>query len=111
MHYTYDRKRTGGRIQAQRMALRLTQEQLSERMDCSHRFIADIERGAVGMSVETLVKACTALKTSPNRLLCDDAQGEYPSSELGWLVPSLENLTPRQRETAIDILRAYLRGL
>lgn len=67
MHYTYDRKRTGGRIQAQRMALRPTQEQLSERMDCSHRFIADIERGAVGMSVETLVKACTALKTSPNR--------------------------------------------
>lgn len=47
MTYSYDRARTGRRIQAQRMALKLTQEKLAERMDCSLRFVADVERGAV----------------------------------------------------------------
>ena len=55
MTYSYDRARTGRRIQAQRMALKLTQEKLAERMDCSLRFVADVERGAVGMSIDSLV--------------------------------------------------------
>ena len=60
MTYSYDRVRTGQRIQARRMALELTQEQLAERMDCSLRFVADVERGAVGMSIDSLVRACAA---------------------------------------------------
>ena len=108
MTYSYDRVRTGRRIQARRMALELTQEQLAERMDCSLRFIADIERGAVGMSIDTLVKVCETLNTSPNALLHDGEAAQPAGTE--WILSALENLSPRRRETALEILRAYLRG-
>ena len=65
MTYSYDRVRTGRRIQARRMALELTQEQLAERMDCSLRFVADVERGAVGMSIDSLMRACATLPFPP----------------------------------------------
>lgn len=110
MKYSYDRPRTGRRIQALRMGLKLTQEQLAERLDCSLRFIADVERGAVGMSIDTLMKICEALNTSPDALLRD---GEAPAQPAGaeWVLAALENLSPQRRETALEILRAYLRGV
>ena len=54
----------GRRVRRLRQAQGLTQEQLAERMDCSLRFVADVERGAVGMSIDSLVNVCAALKTS-----------------------------------------------
>ena len=107
MTYSYDRARTGRRIQAQRMAL---QEKLAERMDCSLRFVADVERGAVGMSIDSLVNVCAALKTSPNALLDDGDGRDEGASDLNWLLSALSNLPARKRETALEILRAYLRG-
>ena len=67
MTYSYDRARTGRRIQAQRMALKLTQEKLAERMDCSLRFVADVERGAVGMSIDSLMRAAEDVAQRPAR--------------------------------------------
>ena len=95
MTYSYDRVRTGRRIQARRMALELTQEQLAERMDCSLRFVADVERGAVGMSIDSLMR--------------DGEAGEAEGGEAA-LMEALLSLPARRRETALDILRAYLRG-
>ena len=109
MTYSYDRARTGRRIQARRMALELTQEQLAERMDCSLRFVADVERGAVGMSIDSLVRACATLHTSPDALLRDEETDEAEGGEAA-LMEALSNLPARRRETALDILRAYLRG-
>ena len=110
MTYSYDRARTGRRIQAQRMALKLTQEKLAERMDCSLRFVADVERGAVGMSIDSLVNVCAALKTSPNALLDDGDGRDEGASDLNWLLSALSNLSARECDTALEILRAYLRG-
>ena len=110
MTYSYDRARTGRRIQAQRMALKLTQEKLAERMDCSLRFVANVERGAVGMSIDSLVNVCAALKTSPNALLDDGDGRDEAREECAWLLSALSNLPARKRETALEILRAYLRG-
>ena len=109
MTYSYDRVRTGRRIQARRMALELTQEQLAERMDCSLRFVADVERGAVGMSIDSLMRACATLHTSPDALLRDGEAGEGEGGEAA-LMEALLSLPARRRETALDILRAYLRG-
>ena len=107
MTYSYDRTRTGRRIQARRMALGLTQERLAERMDCSLRFVADVERGAVGMSIDSMVRACAALRISPDALLCDGDEG---GGEDAQLLSALANLPRPKRDTALDILRAYLRG-
>ena len=51
----------GKRIRCERERAGLTREQLAELVDITSRFVADIERGSVGISVPTLRKICEAL--------------------------------------------------
>ncbi len=59
----------GQRIRRLRKAKCLTLEQLAEMADMSASFLGHIERGSRIASLETLVKLCRVLETSPNELL------------------------------------------
>ena len=105
----YDKAATGWRIRERREALQLTQEVLAERIDKSLMTMTSIERGVVGMSMETLFNLCNVLKVTPNDLLVPEMP--VPATELEWVTQSLSNLSEHDRAGAIDILRAYLRTL
>lgn len=109
IEFEYDRKAIGARVQAARNRCHLTQEALAERIDKSLVTVADIERGAAGMTIKTLYRVCNALEVTPNDLLLPGGEGE--DAELDWLVNALENSPERVRAGAIDILRAYLRSV
>ena len=47
----------------------LSREKLSELVDVTPRFIADIEHGSVGVSVPTLKRICEVLKVSSDPLI------------------------------------------
>ena len=72
--FVYDKVAVGSRIREKRLALHMTQEKVAEKTEKSLRLITEIERGAVGMSIETLMCICEALKTTPNDLLLPDAK-------------------------------------
>ena len=59
----------GEQIKAAREQAKLTQEQLSERVDVSPQYISDLERGVVGISIPTLKRLCTILGVSSDQLL------------------------------------------
>ena len=105
----YQKKKVGNRIRERRTAIGLTQEQLAEKIDKSWRFIADLERGTVGMSIETLLCLCSVLKTTPNDLLLFRQSSN--DSELAWAMDTLACASDHVRASAIDILRAYLRSV
>ena len=105
----YDKVCTGEKIRDYRLALKLTQDELSEKIDKSIRTMTDIERGIVGMSMETLFNLCNVLKVKPNDLLVPETPA--PADELEWAMQALSNLSEHDRSGAIDILRAYLRTL
>ncbi len=106
--FVYDKVAVGIRVREKRLAMHMTQEKVAEKMDKSLRLITEIERGAVGMSIETLLCLCEALKTTPNDLLLPGAK---PSdSELDWAIEALTNASDHVRSSAIDILRSYLRS-
>ena len=105
----YDKVIIGERIRDYRLALNLTQEELSEKIDKSLRTMTDIERGVVGMSMETLFDICNVLKVTPNDLLLPEPS--VTASELDWITKALGNLSEHDRSGAVDILRAYLRTL
>ena len=107
--FMYDKVSVGMRIQEKRKLLGLTQEKLAEKIDKSLRLIADVERGAVGMSMETLFELCNALKVTPNDLLLPSE--DHESDDLNWLVETLGNSSDHVRAAAIDILKAYLRSV
>lgn len=104
----YDRSAVGNRIQEKRVRMKLTQEALAEKLGRSLRLVADIERGAVGMSIETLLCLCAVLKTTPDALLLGKNDGGA-QDDLNWLSESLAALGARERQTALEILKAYLR--
>ena len=108
-NFMYDKVLAGTRIQEKRKLLGLTQEKLAEKIEKSLRLIADLERGAVGMSMETLFELCNALKVTPNDLLLPSTD-EQPD-ELSWLLDTLSNSSDHVRAAAIDILKAYLRSV
>ena len=105
----YDKVVVGKKVQDKRLSLGLTQEQLAERLGKSLRFVTEIERGAVGVSIGTLLALCGALKTTPNDLLLP--QEKTPTSDLDWLIHSLTNCPDSVRSTAIELVRTYLRSV
>lgn len=103
----YDKVAVGNRVREHRVAMRLTQEKVADKLDMSLRTVTDIERGVVGMSIETLLELCKILKASPDALLVGTEHED--DEEMQWLINALRNASPETRSCAIDIVRAYLR--
>lgn len=59
----------GKRVRMSREAAGLTREYLAECLEITPRFVADIERGSVGMSVPNLIKLCETLHVSSDFIL------------------------------------------
>ena len=59
----------GKRIHIARERMGLTQEVLAEKLDLSTQYISDVERGASGISVPTLMGLCEILKISSDYIL------------------------------------------
>lgn len=107
--FIYDKLSVGIRVQNRRMEMHYTQDQLAEMIDKSIRTITDIERGAVGMSLETLLGICDVLKTTPNELLLADIDTSDP--DIIWLLNALSSSSDEVRKTAIELMRVYLRSV
>ena len=107
---TYDRKAVGNEIRRRRLALGLTQERAAEKIDRALRFYSRIELGGVGMSVDTLLEICALLKTTPHALLIgktsDDAATNYQ-----WIAEAIASCPEEKRQTAIDLLKVYLKSI
>lgn len=59
----------GKRIRTARERAGMTRECLAECIEVTPRFIADVERGSVGISVPTLMRICETLNISSDSLL------------------------------------------
>ena len=107
---TYDRKAVGNEIRRRRLAFGLTQEQAAEKIDRALRFYSRIELGDVGMSVDTLLEICALLKTTPDALLIgresDDAKANYQ-----WIAEAIANCPVEKQQTAIDLLKVFLKSV
>ena len=60
-------------VRARRLELDLTQQQVADRLGCKQAVIAQIERGASGISMEMLAKLSDVLNTTPATLVTEGA--------------------------------------
>ena len=78
-----DYKDLGRRIRTIRRELRLTQEELAEKVGISASFLGHVERGSRVASLDTLVALCNTLRVTPQQLLAasleDDLTAHMPS--------------------------------
>lgn len=59
----------GKRVRAARECSNMTREKLAEYIDVTPRFVADVERGSVGISVPNLKRLCEVLHVSSDFIL------------------------------------------
>lgn len=107
---TYDKIAIGKEIRRRRQLLGLTQEQAAERAELSLRFYARVELGEVGMSVESLLAICSALKTRPDGLLVQPLSHEAEANR-EWIAEAIANCPLDKQRIAIDLLKSFMEAL
>lgn len=104
--WTYDRQVVGKRIRVQRKAMKLTINAIAERIDKTPKFCADVERGSIDLSIETLLSLCSVLSTSPNAILLGatlDNENNCSFEEV------IAQYTPAQRVCALELLQILVK--
>jgi transcriptional regulator with XRE-family HTH domain len=56
------RRTVGQQIRFHRKQAHLSQEQLAEKADLSYKYVGEVERGSVNISLDSLVRIAKALK-------------------------------------------------
>ena len=104
-----DREALGRRIKEARKALRLTQDELSERIGITVYYLGEIERGEKTPSLEVLISLAEVLGGSCDHLLRDtiSAGTVHFDAEISR---KLSALTHEQRRVADAILDAYIKA-
>ena len=85
-------KNIGNRIREQRELMGYTREELSELINVSPKFCADIELGVKGMSIETLCKLSNELLISTDYILF--GKTNHPADDE---ISNLINLCPQDK--------------
>lgn len=99
----------GNKLLCIRKRMGMTQAEVAEAAGLSDRTYADIERGTVNMRIETILRICTALHITPDAILTED--NPAPALRQEELMARLNACTPKERETALQLLSVYLRSL
>ena len=106
--WKYEPEAVGERIRRRRKELNLTQAELAERINRSIKYCADIERGYCGMSIDTLLLFCQALRVSPSSLLLGETipfvEGADSSAEI---LTALSECTQEQRLNILRTIRLF----
>ncbi len=94
-------RKIGERIMTRRRQLRMTQEELADRMDVSTQMISYAEQGRKAIRPENLIKLCATLDISADYILT----GSTGEMECARIAAKLSRLGPEQLqklETVID---------
>lgn len=90
----------------------LTQEKLADVLGIGDKHVSAIERGAVGLSLPTLMRICEALSVSADRVLFgardDDDQR---SAAIRMLTERLDRLPDRQFAAVKDVMDSVLAAM
>lgn len=99
----------GMRLRNKRKMLKLTQEQMAEKLNVSVKHYGSVERGQTGLSIENLIEACKTLGTDLNYLILGEREKKdcFPErvKELYFSCPK------EKRPFLIELMEAALKIL
>ncbi len=93
----------GSNLKLHRERAEYTQEGFSELLGIGPKSLSAVERGQVGVSLQTLLRACEVPQISPNALLCRPSQAQDIAAQLG-------TMTPAQLEIVGNVIRELSRA-
>ena len=99
--------KVGEQVKKAREEAKLTQEQLAERIEVSPQYISDLERGVVGVSIQTLKTLCIELCVSSDRILF----GSDSKDNIAVVSNKLSSLSKKQIFILSDIISKYIEAI
>lgn len=105
-----DKSTLGKKLRQIRAEKGYTQQSLAEKAGIGNVYLGEIERGLKMPSLNSFIRIIEALDVSADYILREELSSgkEYIYDEI---TQKMQNLTPKQRKTASDILNAYLQNL
>lgn len=97
----------GQQIKKARESVRMTQEELSEILDCSPQYVSLLENGRYGISIKMLRKLCETLNISSDSIL-------FPNSGrncLDIISYKCNDLSDEQFRLLIEIINRYIEAV
>lgn len=104
-----DTREIGNRLLSIRKKYGMTQNEVAEASGLANRTYADIERGSVKMRVDTIIHICNALHITPDEILTIRTNEITEQQE--ELIERLNACSPKDKETALNLLSVYLKSL
>lgn len=83
-----------------------TQEGLAELIDCSTRYISDIEQNRISPSYEILVRICNGFKIGMNDIFCEYLV-QKDNREIDLDIVGYKNLGERDRRTIKHMIEFF----
>lgn len=102
MHYV-DYKEVGKRIAARRRELGLKQWQVNEMAGLCNNYLSNVERATTVISIDVLMKICSALDTTPDALLLGavaDEENDYIRS----ITNRVQKMSSKQARLALSLM-------
>lgn len=90
----------GLRIKSERKKLKLTQEQIAERLDISVKHLSEVERGLAGLSVENLIKLSSIFGVSIDYLV----KGEADKNKWNGVLLELQTVEPEKENLIKELI-------
>ena len=96
----------GKNIQALRKSHGYTQEKLAEAVECSPRYIGDIEQDRSKPSYEVLVRICNTFHIGLDEIFCEylDVKGK---KEINSALFGFDKLKPNNQETIVHLIEYF----
>lgn len=99
----------GNKLLGFRKRAGMTQSEVAEAAGLSDRTYADIERGAVNMRIETILRICNVLHITPDEILTESSSSL--SIRENELLERLKACNAKDKNTALSLLSVYLKSL
>lgn len=102
MHYV-DYKEVGRRIAARRRELGLKQWQVNEMAGLCNNYLSNVERATTVISIDVLMKICSALDTTPDTLLLG-AVADDDNDYLRSMTNRMKQMSSQQARLALSLM-------
>lgn len=99
--YFVDYKELGRRVAERRKELGLKQWQVNEIAGLSDKYLSNIERATSVLSIDVLMKLCSALDTTPDALLLGT---ETEADSAKTILSKIQSMTPEQEKLALSLM-------
>ncbi|OAB41745.1 helix-turn-helix domain-containing protein [Paenibacillus glacialis] len=100
----------GSRLRQERLKHNFTQEKLAEKIDVSHAYIGQIERGERSLTLETLIKLANQLEVTADELLHESLklnEGHY----MHKIIQLVQERPMHEQQMALEMLEVMFAHL